>query len=60
MATAEQEAVVEQDEAVCYDDIEQLQEMGVNAQDVKRLKESGQHSTHCTQHARSLSGQSGR
>lgn len=50
MATAEQEAVAEQDDAVCYEDLEQLQQMGVNAQDVRRLKESGQsqYSTHCT------------
>jgi hypothetical protein len=43
MATAEEETMAEEQEAVGYEDIQQLQELGVNAQDVKRLKEAGQH-----------------
>ena len=42
MATAEEETMAEEQEAVGYEDIQQLQELGVNAQDVKRLKEAGQ------------------
>ena len=48
MATAEEETMVEGEEVIGYEDILKLQELGVNAQDVKRLKEAGHHSTHCT------------
>ena len=41
-AYAEDESsAVAEEEVIEYDTIEQLQEMGVNAQDIKRLKEAG-------------------
>ena len=41
------------EEVAQYEDIEKMQELGVNAQDVKRLKEAGQLPTHST-HSLSL------
>ena len=45
-AYTEDEAVaesMEEEEACAYEEIEKLQEMGVNAQDIKRMKEAGIH-----------------